>query len=308
MPESPNSKPLHFLAPRYWATWLMLGILRLLALLPYRWQMSLGSALGRLLYHLMGQRRHIARVNIDLCFPELNTEQRNKLVKSHFRSSGMTLFEAGLSWWAKPEQLNQLCHINGGEHLEAAHAKGKGVILLSAHFTCFELAGRMLAMHYPFYAIYKKQHRNPLYEAVTNKIRSHHYQGTITHHDVRGIIRCLKKGEICWYLPDQDFGRANSVFAPFMGVSTATVTGTTRIARLTGAAVVPYFPLRRQDGQGYELTILPALEDFPSCDEVKDASHYNQLIETQIHKAPEQYLWLHRRFKTRPEGEADVYK
>ncbi|WP_303902559.1 LpxL/LpxP family Kdo(2)-lipid IV(A) lauroyl/palmitoleoyl acyltransferase [Thiohalomonas denitrificans] len=298
--------PIRFLSPRHWPMWLALGFLRTCVALPYRWQVKLGAGLGALLYRLLPSRRRIARTNLELAFPELDGAERERLVQRVFRSGGISIFESGLSWWGDRKRLEPLGHMEGLEHLEAAMARGNGVILLSAHITCLEIGGRLLSFHQPFQVMYKRQ-RNPLFEAVLKRSRERHYRRAIQRHDVRGMIRGLKEHRACWYAPDQDFGRKNAVFVPFFGVPTATVTATSRFAAITGAAVVPFFPFRREDGSGYDLTLLPALDDFPSGDDQADTARISQLIEQQVRKAPDQYLWLHRRFRTMPEGEKRVY-
>lgn len=296
-----------YLGPRHWPTWLGLGLLYLMQRLPYPLMMGLGRGIGRLLYHLLPGRRHIVDVNLRLCFPDWDAAKHRRIAHAHFQNVGCALLESALSWWGSDARLRPLAHIRGLEHLEGASAEGKGVILLSAHFTCFELGARLLTMHHPFQFLYKLQRKNPLFETYTTGLRLRHYLRAVPHRDLRALARGLKQRLTSWYLPDQDFGRKNSVFADFMGVPTSTVTATARLVSMTGARVVPYFPLRRADGSGYDIHILPALEDFPSGDDVADARRINALIEPYIEQDPAQYLWLHKRFKTRPEGEADVY-
>lgn len=282
-------------------------MLRACVALPYRWQLRLGSALGRLLYLALPSRRRIARINLRLAFPELSEREREHRVRRVFRSAGISVFESGLSWWGSRQRLEPLAHLTGMEHLQAAIRRGRGVILLSAHMTSLEIGGRLLSFHQPFQVMYKRQ-RNPLFEVVLKRARERHYRRAVQRHDVRGMIRGLKDNMVCWYAPDQDFGRRNSVFVPFFGVPTATVTATSRFAALTGAAVVPFFPRRREDGSGYDLILLPALEGFPSGDELEDTARISRLIEEQVRGAPDQYLWLHRRFRTRPKGEKGLYR
>lgn len=296
----------HFLTPRYWPTWVGLGLLRLICLLPWRVQLQLGRVLGSVMYYLMRRRRHIASVNIGLCFPELDQQQQRQLVKRAFQSVSISVFETALSWWGSAQQLKHLCNISGLEHLQTALARGKGVILLSAHFTCLEIGGRLLALHHPFAVMYKK-HRNELFEAVMKQGRESQFERAIKQEDIRGMISALKQNLAVWYAPDQDLGIDRSVFAPFMGVPAATLIAPARLARMSGAAVVPFFPLRNSDDSGYTLSLLPALQDYPGSDEVENATRVNRLLEEQIRKAPEQYLWLHRKFKTRPENAAPVY-
>lgn len=299
-------RPGAFLHPRYWHTWLGLGLLWLLSRLPFRQQMQLGSLLGAMFYRLARRRRHITRRNIALCFPELDATAQEALVRNTFRSAGISLMEIGLAWWGKEQVLKPRVRIEGLEHLQQAAARGKGVLLLGAHFTSLEISGRLLALFHPCAAMYR-QHENPLYEAMVKHSRERHLQQIISRKDMRGMVRALREGTVVWYATDQDFGRKNMVFAPFFGVQTATLVMTSKLAKLSGAPVVPFFSQRLADDSGYRLTLLPALTDFPSGDEVADASRINAIIETQVRKAPDQYLWLHRRFKTRPPGEPGLY-
>lgn len=307
MAKQADFTPSRYLAPRHWPTWLGLGLLRLLTLLPYRWQMGLGAGLGGLLHALMGRRRRVAEVNLTLTMPALSPAERDTLVREHFRNVGRALFESALSWWGSDERLQPMAEIEGLENLQRAAAQGHGVILLSAHFTCFELGARMLSAHHPFQYIYKPQRKNPLFEGYTTRLRLKYFLRALPHKDLRGMARGLKQGLTCWYLPDQDFGHRNCVFAPFMGVPASTVTATSRLAAMTGARVVPFFPLRREDGRGYTLHLLPPLEGFPSDDELADATRVNAVMGEFVRKAPAQYLWIHKRFKSRPEGEASPY-
>jgi len=295
-----------YLGPKFWPTWLALGFMWLLTRLPYSVLLPLGSLLGAVLHQFSRKRRHITNTNIALVFPELSEAERTKLSRRVFRSVGISLLETPLSWWGAEKKLAPLCEIEGLEHLQQAMSEGKGVILLSAHFTCLEIGGRLLSLHHPFAVMYKR-HRNPLFEALMKHSRELHFETAIQRHDVRGMVRTLKQGLACWYAPDQDFGPKHSLFAPFMGIPAATIGAPMRLAKMSGAKVVPFFPLRRKDGKGYQLTILPALENFPGGDDVADATRINAIIEGHIRHAPEQYLWLHRRFKTRPPGEAGVY-
>ena len=289
-----------------------LGLLRLVTLLPYPAMMRLGAALGRLMYRLMRCRRSVAATNIKMAFPQHSEMEQKALLIEHFENAGRTIIESALSWWGKKEQLDKLAHIHNLEYLTEAAAKGKGVVLLSGHFTSFEIAVRLLTDQHPLQVLYKKQRGNPLFENYTTFRRLHYYIRAITHHDLRGMVRGLKEGLTCWYLPDQDFGANQSLFAPFMDVSTSTITTTARIAKMSGAIVVPYYPLRRHDNSGYDIYILPPLENFPSGDtpsaQIADATTINQLMEPFIRQEPAQYLWMHRRFRTRPDGAASPYE
>lgn len=295
-----------FFAPRYWPTWISIGILRLCIRLPFPWQQTIGSVIGQLGYYLVKKRRKITGTNIRLCFPELSQNEQKRLTIQTFRSTGKAIFETGLSWWGNEKRLENLCHIEGLENLEKALERGKGVILLSAHFTCLEIGGRLLSLRQPFQVVYKKA-RNPLFEVFMQRAREKHYQRAIQTYDLRKMIKGLKENKVTWYASDQDFGDKQSVFVPFMGIIAATLTTPARLAKISGAPVVPYFPRRLENNKGYCLTIFPMLENFPDEDEYKNAERINQIIETEIRKAPDQYLWVHKRFKTRPEGEPSVY-
>lgn len=296
------------LKPRFWGTAIGLAVMWLIHLLPIRFQFWLGKVCGNLLYRFAKRRRHIAKVNIDLCFPKLEPEQRQQLLKRTFQSVGISLFEIPLSWWASDRRLHPLAHLHGAEHVTKAQQQGRGILLLGAHFICLEIGGRLLTMDIPTINMYKR-HKNPLFEAVMVKNRLKHLAGLIEHRNVREYIRALQQGKTCWYAPDQDFGsKGNSVFAPFMGVQAATLTAVSRFAKMGNAVVIPFFPKRRLDGTGYDLMILPALENFPSGDDVKDAETMNKIIQEQVILAPDQYLWLHRRFKSGPGGKTKLYQ
>jgi len=304
--QAPDFPARAFRAPRYWPTWLGLGLIRLGTLLPYRWQLGLGGVVGRLLYHLVPRRRHIVETNLRLCFPEMQPEERTRLAHRVFRSIGIAIFETALGWWGGERRLRGLVHVEGLEHIHDAQKKGRGVILLSAHFTCLEIGGRLLSLHQPFQVVYKKA-SNPLVEAIAKHGRELHFLRAVQTYDTRGMVKGLKDNLVCWYAMDQDFGRKQSVFVPFMGVMAMTLTTPARLAKMTGAAVVPYFPRRLENGKGYLLTVLPALQDFPTGDDHRDAAYINRVIEEYVRKNPDQYFWAHRRFKTRPPGEKDVY-
>ncbi len=269
--------------------------------------MWLGRQLGNLTYILMPRRRHIVKTNIRLCFPELSPEEQKQRVKESFASVGMSVFEIGLSWWGSHAKLVQLHKPEGLEHLHAALAQNHGVIILASHFTTLEIAGTLLAKHTELLNIVYKRAHNPLFEWFIRTKRSENNVKLVKHTCVREMIRALKKGEILWYSPDQDFGEKDSVFAPFMGVSTCTLISTQRLARITGALVVPFYAERLSDNSGYVLHFSPAIENFPTDNDIVDSTAINHAIEQQIKETPAQYLWGHRRFKSRPAGEADVY-
>jgi len=299
-------RPSQFLAPRYWPTWAAIGLFRLLIMLPFSWQLRLGAGLGGLSRVLLPRRHRIVTTNISMAFPHLSAQQQRQLVKQALRSAGIATFETLLSWWADTHWLESRARVEGLEHLQKALENGKGVILLGGHFTCMMLCGRILATKLPFHILVKRA-KNPLFNALMQHYREKYYDGVIDSHDLRTMLRVLKENRICWYSPDQDFGRRHAVFAPFMGVQTATLTTTARLAKLSGAPVLPISYWRLPEDQRYRIVISPPLSEFPSGDALQDATRINQVLEAQVRKAPDQYLWAHRRFKTRPLGEPRFY-
>ncbi|MBF0219093.1 MAG: LpxL/LpxP family Kdo(2)-lipid IV(A) lauroyl/palmitoleoyl acyltransferase [Gammaproteobacteria bacterium] len=297
----------HYLAPRHWPTAIALLLLRLMLWLPYRWQLRCGAVLGDLMRHLMRCRRQIAATNLQLAFPHLSPEARQTLLKRHFRHVGQAIFESAMAWWWSDQHLLPLATINGLEHLQQAAASGRAILLISAHFTSFEIGSRFVAASHPFHFAYKVQRKNPLFEAYTRFRRLHYFLQAIPHRDVRALLRTLQQRQSCWYLPDQDFGRKGSCFVPFMGVETATLTATSRLARSSHALVIPFFCLRRPDNSGYSVDILPPLNPFGDGDDAADCRQINACIESYIARDAAQYFWLHRRFRTRPKEGASPY-
>ncbi|MEK7322114.1 MAG: LpxL/LpxP family Kdo(2)-lipid IV(A) lauroyl/palmitoleoyl acyltransferase [Pseudomonadota bacterium] len=304
--DTPPAHP-RFLSPRYWPTWLVLGLMWCLAQLPFRAQMTLGRGLGRLLNIVGGRRRHIAEVNLRLCLPELNENERRRILSKHLESVGLALVETAMSWFTPTEKLRPRVQVEGLEHLQAAYAQGKGAIVLMGHFTTMELIARLMAMHTPLHATYR-QHKNPLYQHFQEAAHRRYCAAIVPHTDMRAMYRALQKNQALWYAPDQNYAGKLSGFAPFFGVPAATITATSRIAQTSGAPVIPLLAQRLPGAAGYRLTLQPPLADYPSGDLIADATRINQTIEAQVRHIPEQYLWVHRRFKTRPPGEPDVYR
>lgn len=298
-----------FLHPRYWLLWLGLGLLWLLVQLPYAWLLQLGRWLGVLMFRLAGSRRKIARRNLELCFPELSEAQREHLLKENFASTGIAFFEMAMSWWWPRQRLARLAHIEGLEHLQEAQAQGRGVILMAFHFTTLEIGAALLGQRQTIDGMYR-EHDNPVFDYVQRRGRERHNADAtaIEREDIRAMLKVLRAGRAIWYAPDQDYGRKQSIFVPLFGIPAATVTATTKFARLGKALVVPFTQTRLADGSGYRLVIHPPLEDFPGESEEADCLRINRLVEQAIRQQPEQYLWAHRRFKTRPEGEPSLYR
>jgi len=259
----------------------------------------------------MPDRRKVAEINLRIAFPDADDAKINHLVKQSFKNMAVGGFELGLNWW-KSDKLFDLCEIEGKEHLippaTKDNEKPKGIILLSAHFTSLEIPGPTL-IHYlpiPFQVMYKHAH-NKLFDAFMLYHRTRLYEAVVDYHKPIAMIRGLKKGNAAWYAPDQDFRGKDMVFAPFFGVQAGTLTAPARFSEMTGSPVVPYYIKRNADNRGYKLVILPPLKNFPTGDIDKDALIINQTLEHLILQNPEQYLWVHKRFKNRPEGEAAIY-
>jgi len=295
--EQPST--LSLLLPQYWPAWFGIFLLWLTIQLPFSWVMMLGRTIGRLGFRFAKKRRCIADINLQLCFPEWDEAKRQQILKAHFEALGMGLFEIPMGWWTASSRLQKLAHVEGLEHLEQALQKGKGVILLSAHFTSLELGGRLLSLHTPFHAMYRS-HDNPVIEKIMAGSRTHRLEKAIPRDDVRGMIRSLKGNHAVWYAPDQNTQRKAAVFVNFFGQVASTNTATARLAKLTGAAVVPYHVVRHEDDSGYHVILEPAWADFPTGDLAADTQRVNDIIEGWVRENPAQYLWIHRRFRTRP--------
>jgi KDO2-lipid IV(A) lauroyltransferase len=308
LPVDDGSQPLYrFWRPRYWGIWACVGILRLNAFLPYRVQIAEGRALGRLVYHLLRGRRRIAAVNLALCFPEATPAAREELLREHFASLGITLIEHGLAWWASDALVTRLVDLRGQENLERAMAGGRGVILLTGHFGAQEFSGRAFGLSCPTTAGFYRPSRNPLVDEILRRVRKKSAPILIPKQAVRRVVRALRQGMPVWYAPDQSYRRAQSALIPFFGEPAMTTTALSELVRLGKAAVVPLLPTRLPDGGGYRLDILPALENFPGASPEEDARRVNAILEAHIRTVPEQYYWLHRRFKGRPAGYPDPY-
>ena len=277
--------------------------------MPWGVQRRLGGMVGAVMYGLMGRRRRIAETNLALCFPRLDDRTRSRLVRRHFRSLGLGLVEIALAWWGSPASISARARIVGTEHLEAALSHGSGVILLGGHFTTFEIGGRILTSRFEAGATYRP-HDDPWWDSVLRAGRGRYAAALVPHKDARAMVRHLKSNRILWYAPDQDFARQHGrrqVFAPFFAEHAATTTATAWLAARSGARIVPFASYRLEDDSGWEVVLEPALEGFPSGDDSADARRVNAVLEAQIERSVDQYLWVHRRFKTRPPGSAPVY-
>jgi KDO2-lipid IV(A) lauroyltransferase len=292
---------LALLHPRYWLLWLALGLAYLISWLPYSWLMALGRGLGRLSFKLLKSRSRIAKRNLELCFPDMSAIVRDELLQRNAEETGCAALETLIGWWWPAWRVRQIAHFNGYEHIQAELAQGKGVLLLAPHMLHLEVAGRVFGQTHPSIGFYRP-HNNALMEFFMYRGRSRGNKYMIGKRDVKALLRALNDGEVCFYLPDQDYGRNRALFAPFFAVpDTATTTGTLLFAKSANCAVVPIYTSKLPNNQGYQIEALPALTDFPGTDEYAAICRVNQWVEQAILKHPEQYMWVHRRFKTRPD-------
>ncbi len=270
--------------------------MRLLSLLPFSVLLAIGTLLGALLRRLPVRFVRIARRNIELCLPQLEPAARKRLLRRHFASLGIAIAETALAWWCPAARLAALSQVEGVEHLREAFAGGRGAILLTAHFTPLEIGARILAAATPVNVLYRPT-RNEALAHVLARCRCRHGGHAIPHDDVRAMVAALKNNECVWYAPDQSYRKKGAEMVPMFGIPAATNTCTSRIARMTGAAVLPYFVERLPGSRGYRAVIRPPLENFPGDSPSADAERFHRLIEAQVRTVPEQYLWIHRRFK-----------
>ena len=289
-------------------SYLAMAILWLLHFLPLSLLAVIGQQLGVLFMVFAKRRRKIAVTNLSWCFPELDPASLSKLVKAHFRILGRSGLERSLLWWASEKRLMRLIKVNGEEKITARLNAGKPVIFFAPHFSGLDAGGLAMAMRFSGVSIYSTQ-RYELFDRIIFKSRSRfNDQLLLSRQDgVRATVKAIRNGRPFYYLPDMDFGSHDSIFVPFFGIQTATITGLSRLSRLTGAAILPCITRILPGNQGYVVDIGDAWDDFPTDDVVADTRRMNAFIEETIRTMPEQYHWVHRRFKTRPEGEAYPY-
>jgi KDO2-lipid IV(A) lauroyltransferase len=295
------------LHPRYWPTWLGLGLLYLLVLLPYPVLYRLGTGLGRFSMRFLKRRLMIAQRNLELCFPQMGKAERDVLVRQNFESVGMGLIETGMAWFWPDWRVERWFTVRGLEHIQKAKDNQQGILLIGVHFLTLELGARIFGIHNPGIGVYRP-HDNKLMDWIQTWGRMRSNKSMLDRKDLKGMIRSLKQGEIIWYAPDHDYGPRSSVFVPLFAVdNAATTTGSYLLARMGKPAIIPFTPRRLPNGRGYELIMQPAVENFPLDNEVEAAAFMNKIVEHEILQAKDQYMWLHRRFKTRPPGEPSLY-
>ena len=306
--ETDYSPLYRFWQPRFWPLLAVLGVLRLMIMLPFRAQLRIGGLLGRLLFTVMPKRRRIAEINLRLCFPELDESALRQLVRAHSESIGFSLFEFGMALWASDARVEKLVTIEGADNITKTLEQGHGVIILSGHFPALELVGREVQKNRPDMGAMYRPLKNPLMDQLIHRARTNAIPLLIPKDSLRQMIRLLRKGTPVWYASDQSYNRSNAELVPFFGEPAMTNPALTDIARMGKARVIPFFQYRLADGSGYKGTFFPALENFPTDDPAADAERVHLILEKWIRTAPEQYYWVHRRFKNRPEPLMDVYR
>tara|TARA_B100000524_G_scaffold247297_1_gene132823 strand:- start:510 stop:1424 length:915 start_codon:yes stop_codon:yes gene_type:complete len=296
---------LTFFAPKYWMIWIFIGLWRLVIFLPFPILLAIGWCLGSILFLIPSSRKHVAKKNIEICFPDLTQKQKDSLLFKNFINVGLAVLETGIAWWWSSKRLSRIVHFEGLEHLD----RQNGVLLLGIHYTTLEIGAASILLRRQMDGMYR-EHKNEVFNYIQLMGRRSKSNQCILYErrDVRSMMKALKNGRTVWYGPDQDYGLVQGMFVPFFGNEAATVTGTSRFARVSDAAVVPFSHIRLPRAKGYKVVIYPKLENFPSEDVKQDTIRVNAEIERLIMVKPDQYLWVHRRFKNRPEGEKDFYQ
>lgn len=278
----------------------------LIHFLPFRAIVAIGNGLGMLAYPLAKSRRRVGMINLRLCFPQMSEAERERLVREHFKMFMRGLIERSILWWSSAERIRGLIRVEGVEHFEAI--KGQPAILLVPHFVGMDAGGQWIAQEVDTVCMYARQKSPYLTELLLQKRARFRNQHLYSRQEgLRPILKGMRKGMPFIYPPDQDQGVKDGAFIPFFGVPAATMTSVPRIAQMTGAKVVPAITRVLPGAEGYVLTFYPAWDNFPSGDDIADARRMNEFIEQRVLEMPEQYFWLHKRFKTRPEGEERFY-
>lgn len=305
-PDIMTKHTLELAAPKYWPSWFALGTVWVITRLPFRWQTVIGKSLGKLLYYFPTKIKHITETNIKLCFPEYTDEQRTALVKKNFTELGAGLIDSLGALWMSDEKLRPLFKMHGLENAKAAFDKGKGVLFVGPHFLGIEVMGRILGLSFPLVGMYRP-HKKRFVAFIQSQLRKSNSTHYIARQQIRELLRSLERNMAIGYAYDIDGGTDRSVFAPFFGIQTATLTAVMRIVTKSGASIVPVKFYRDEKTFSYDIYFSPPLENFPTEDYVSDATRLNALMEEAIRIKPEQYMWQYKRFKTRPAGEKRFY-
>jgi KDO2-lipid IV(A) lauroyltransferase len=294
-----------FLHPKFYPTWILILLMKISIHLPYKLQIKLGKVLGKFLFYIASSRRKIAEKNLSLCFPDKNKLQINFLLKKNFEEIGISFFETSNAYFAPNQKIKKKLIVKNEKYLQEAIDNDKSIILLASHFLSLMLGSRALLLKYGIANIYRPQN-NQLFDEIMRSSFVKNGAVMIKTKDTRSMLKAIKSKTPIWYAPDQDLGPNNSIYAPFFNIQTATVSATSRLAQSDNTVVLPYH-FNRQ-GNKYIMEFQRPLKSYPTMNPLKDASKTNSILEKQILKFPDQYLWVHKRFKTRPDGESDYYK
>ncbi len=297
-----NTEIIH---PKFIPTWILILFMRIGVFIPFNFQVLIGKTIGKLLYPFMHKLRSTAYSNISHCFPDKKQNQVNLLVKRHFEAIGVSFFETANAYYGSDKKIKKLLTITNENFFQDALKEEGGIILLCSHFMPLMLGSRALLINHTIANIYRPQN-NKLFDRIMVKGYKKNGAVMIKSTDTRSIIKAINNSLPIWYAPDQDLGKNNSVFAPFFGIQTATASATARLAKNNKTRVIPYSFIRTK--KGYTMSFEKPIANYPSNDPIQDATIVNQILEKQIVKSPEQYLWIHRRFKTRPNDEKNFYK
>ena len=302
--------PRHVRSPfhiRYFSSWIVLGLLRFLSFIPMPALFHLGTVLGDLLYAVLPSRKRVAERNLSLCFPELGAGEIQELARENIRNTARMALYSGFVWWASEKQLQARVTVRNVEILNRLEREERGFILLAPHFLALELGGIFISLHSPGVSVYQRT-RNPVFDRSMLRARQR-FGATLYERkdDLRPMLKAIRRGKGCYYLPDQDPGQRRAVFAPFFGVSTATWPVLGRISKLCTAPVLPCATYLLPRGMGFEIVIGEPLDNFPTDTPEEDAALMNAAIQNCVEQNPSQYFWVHKRFKTRPPGEPSVY-
>jgi len=288
-----------YLSPIYWPTWLVMGLLYLTIFLPSSLRILFSKGIGVFLYLVWRKRRHIAKINIQTCFPNKTQQQQTELLKAHFFSVALGIFEIALAWWASPKKLASIVTIHGLENINKGLHQGKGILLVSAHFTSLDIFGAFASTAIEISAMYRKA-KNPVANYIMLKGRFNRCPALFSSKEVKNLIRFLRQNNIVWYAADQNTARKESVFVTFFGETASTNMATARLSKITKAAVIPFYGKRSADAKHYDIYFEPLLDHYPQGDLHQDTQRINHIIEHWVCQIPEQYLWVHQRFRTRP--------
>lgn len=294
-----------FFQPRFWPLWLWFGFMWLVSRLPYSLFCAVTRGIGLLFMHMGKERRYITERNIELCFPEKTAQQRAEIVKESFAGAGMALFESGFVWWPQ-KRLTNMVDIIGLEHLESARASGQNVLMFTPHNTSLEACFSQLSMHEKLNILFRV-HDNPFWEYMSGRGRRNFRLRLIPRKQVKEFLHFLSTGRTGLIAADQDLSKRRGVFVPFFGIQASTVTSVSDFCRQTNSVAMLVSGYRRP-GKGYTVEIRPPLENFPTDDVIADTARVSLVTEQAIREQPGDYLWHHRRFKTRPDGEAPLYE